>query len=408
MKILIILPFLFSLSVVFAQTNPGDSTRESPPNTQETINFLKLKAELNELTIKYKELLSGYLEMQQLIQLHTENNKNALNLLDKKNIDQLSLFKEQIDSINNQVSIELEELKSTNILLNYNFEDRSQKSLTKANNLDISLNDLKEVLITKVETLNQQTAILNNDINQNMSHYKLFKKESNLKLNEIEKNIQSHSTSYDLKLNSNLKLINNNEIYYSNGIRGLTEKLSQSKLYWILSFIIISIVIVLVLWFSKKILFTKIHVLDKNINDFKETLNTGVVNVDNKLVAIIETQLELTKQTSSQDDHSLALKVADEIIRIQKNLGQMDEKAKGLKQLTASVIRIQDNFASNGYEIVDMLGQTYSEGMNASVNYVPDDELDEGVQIITRIIKPQVNYNNVMIQPAQIEVSQGE
>ena len=408
MKILIILPLIFSLSVVFAQATPGGSTRESSPNTKETINFLKLKGELNELTIKYKELLSGYLEMQQLIQLHTENNKNALNLLDKKNIDQLSLFKEQIDSINNQVSIELEELKSTNILLNYNFEDRSQKSLTKANNLDISLNDLKEVLITKVETLNQQTAILNNDINQNMSQYKLFKNELNLKLNEIEKNFQSHSTSYDLKLNSNLKLISNNEIYYSNGIRDLTEKLGQSKLYWILSFIIISIVIVLVLWFSKKILFTKIHVLDKNINDFKETLNTGVVNVDNKLVAIIETQLELTKQTSSQDDHSLALKVADEIIRIQKNLGQMDEKAKGLKQLTASVIRIQDNFASNGYEIVDMLGQTYSEGMNASVNYVPDDELDEGVQIITRIIKPQVNYNNVMIQPAQIEVSQGE
>ncbi|MFP3570919.1 hypothetical protein SB772_43515, partial [Paraburkholderia sp. SIMBA_030] len=48
-------------------------------------------------------------------------------------------------------------------------------------------------------------------------------------------------------------------------------------------------------------------------------------------------------------DHSLALKLADEIVRIHKNPQQMDANTKGLKQLSASVKRIQDNFASNGY-----------------------------------------------------------
>ena len=102
-----------------------------------------------------------------------------------------------------------------------------------------------------------------------------------------------------------------------------------------------------------------------------------------------------------------ATKVADEIIRIQKNLTRMDEKTKGLKQLAASVKRIQDNFAANGYEIVEMLGKEYNEGMKVSANFIPDDNLEAGQQIITRIIKPQVNYKGVMIQSAQIEVSQG-
>ena len=86
----------------------------------------------------------------------------------------------------------------------------------------------------------------------------------------------------------------------------------------------------------------------------------------------------------------------------------MDAETKGLKQLSASVIRIQDNFKANGYEMIDMLNKPYDQGMKVSANFIPDETLKAGEQIITRIIKPQVNFNGVMIQSAQIEVSQGE
>jgi hypothetical protein len=107
-------------------------------------------------------------------------------------------------------------------------------------------------------------------------------------------------------------------------------------------------------------------------------------------------------------DHSLVLKIADELIRIQKNLGSMDESTRGLKQLNASVGRIANNFIANGYELVDMLDKPYKEGLNAAVSFVTSDELPTGRQVITRIIKPQVNYKGEMIQAAQIEVSVGE
>jgi transketolase N-terminal domain/subunit len=91
---------------------------------------------------------------------------------------------------------------------------------------------------------------------------------------------------------------------------------------------------------------------------------------------------------------------------MQKNLIQMDEKTKGLKQLNSSVQRIQDNFAANGYELVEMLGKDYNEGLKATVNFVQDEDFEDGKRIITRIIKPQVNYKGTMIQTAQIEVTE--
>lgn len=138
------------------------------------------------------------------------------------------------------------------------------------------------------------------------------------------------------------------------------------------------------------------------------SLEEESLKLDEKLVEILDKQLAIQNAASAQSepDHSLALKVADEIVRIETNLSRMDSSVKGYKQLSASVRRIKDNFLANGYEMVDMLGKPYKEGMKAIVTFETDDSLNEGEQIITGIIKPQVNFNGVMIQTAQIIVSQ--
>jgi len=154
------------------------------------------------------------------------------------------------------------------------------------------------------------------------------------------------------------------------------------------------------------------------IKNTKKSLEEESIKLDSKLIGVLETQLKIkqeeakasnNKLTNGQKiDHSLALKVADEIIRIQKNLGRMDETTRGLKQLNSSVKRIQDNFAANGYELIDMLGKEYNEGMKVKANFIPNENIETGKEIITRIIKPQVNYEGEMVQAAQIEVSIGE
>ncbi|WP_298954870.1 hypothetical protein [uncultured Nonlabens sp.] len=199
-------------------------------------------------------------------------------------------------------------------------------------------------------------------------------------------------------------------------ISELDSSLGKSRLYWIIATLATLLLGGLVYWLlGKRIQSSKTDV-ETQIKNTKTALEEESVKLDNKLVDVLETQLKLKQEetkvqpTTSNEkaDHSLALKVADEVIRIQKNLSRMDDKTKGLKQLNSSVKRIQDNFTSNGYELVDMLGKEYNEGMKVTANFTPSEDLETGKQIISRIIKPQVNFKGEMIQAAQIEVSVGE
>ena len=67
---------------------------------------------------------------------------------------------------------------------------------------------------------------------------------------------------------------------------------------------------------------------------------------------------------------------------------------------------MKNNLLANSYELVDMLGKPYHEGMKVIANFVEDENIEQGKQIITGIIKPQINYHGQMIQAAQITVSQ--
>ena len=150
--------------------------------------------------------------------------------------------------------------------------------------------------------------------------------------------------------------------------------------------------------------------IDK-IKDTQKSIQEESLKLESKLVELLNQQLNVQANISNNDsndqmDHSLALKVADEIVRIEMNLSRMDASIKGHKQLSKAVERIKNNFLANGYEMVDMLGKPYNDGMKVVANFVSDENLKDGEQIITGIIKPQVNYNGRMIQAAQITVSQ--
>lgn len=168
------------------------------------------------------------------------------------------------------------------------------------------------------------------------------------------------------------------------------------------------ILFIAVYWFTKK--FRKSDFSIDEVRKAQIKMQEESIKLDNKLLEIAEQQMKIpatiNNQATTAVDHSLALKVADEIVRIELNLSRMDSSIKGYKQLAKAVQRIKDNFQANGYEIVDMLGKPYNEGMKVIANFVSDENMEQGKQIITGIIKPQINYNGKMIQSAQITVSQ--
>lgn len=108
---------------------------------------------------------------------------------------------------------------------------------------------------------------------------------------------------------------------------------------------------------------------------------------------------------NSDSEQKLITTLADRITFMEMTLYKMDSSVRGHKQLSKSIKQMKDNLHANGYELVDMLGKDYHDGMKVTANFVEDENLPEGKQIITGIIKPQINYQGKMIQSAQITVS---
>lgn len=199
-------------------------------------------------------------------------------------------------------------------------------------------------------------------------------------------------------------------------ISALNSDVDKNRLYWIIGTLATLLIGGIIFWLlGKRITSSKTDV-ESQINNTKKSLEEESIKLDSKLVEVLESQLKIQQAESSstpssstpeKDDHSLALKVADEIVRMQKNISRMDEGTKGLKPLEKGIERIQANFAANGYEMVNLLNKDYEDRMNLDViNFLEDDNLEKGKKIITKIIKPQVNFNGVLIQRAQVEVSQ--
>lgn len=145
------------------------------------------------------------------------------------------------------------------------------------------------------------------------------------------------------------------------------------------------------------------HTTINELKDVQKRILEESLQLDNKLISIIEKE---KIETTADTDHSLALKVADEVVRIEMNLSRMDKSIKGYKQLSKAVERIKNNFLSQGYEIVDMLGTPYNEGMRINADFMIDDNLPVGSRVITSITKPQINYRGQMIQKAIVTISQ--
>lgn len=284
----------------------------------------------------------------------------------------------------------------------------AQEQNTEIQQHQLEISELKQKLNNQQTVINQQK--------KELSNLSVKTKDQEKRIDcldtEIKKNaeiIQSIADDLGTK-------IQQTETTATDSISQLDKNVNTNRLYWIIATLGTLLLGGIVCWLlSKRIKNSKTDV-ETQIKNTKKTLEEESIKLDSKLVEVLESQLKLkqeekqivTGDSKNEIDHSLALKVADEIIRIQKNLLQMESNTKGLKQLSASVKRIQDNFASNGYELVEMLGKEYNEGMKVIANFIPSEDIEKGKQIITRIIKPQVNFKEQMIQSAQIEVSVGE
>lgn len=278
---------------------------------------------------------------------------------------------------------------------------------------------------TEQQKQQQEISVLKQTLNIQQSFINQQKTElANLsvKTKYQEKQIDSLKTQTNQNVQNIQKIasdlgtkIQNTETTAKDSISKLDKDVNQNKLYWIIATLATLLLGGVLYWFlGKRIANSKTDV-ETQIKNTKKSLEEESIKLDNKLVEVLESQLKLKQEekqipqtTATIDiDHSLALKVADEIVRMQKNISKIDDDTKGLKPLVKGIERIQANFASNGYEMVNLLNKDYDERMNIDViNFIKDENLTKGRKIISAVIKPQVNYSGILIQRAQVDVSQ--
>ena len=288
-------------------------------------------------------------------------------------------------------------------------------------NLNKELNEYKHDLVIKDQIINTLTKKVNRQkINVRATKAEISNlKDKLIKQNKFIDSLSNIVTGNSQKIDINSRQlgteINNVKKDTDTRISILDNTFKDYRLYWIMvSLLILTLGVIMYFFIRKKIKLSKTDV-ETQIMNTKKALDEEMINLDSKLVEVLEKQLTVIQENKTivnddnkEKDHSLVLKIADRLTAMEMNHYRMDPKTKGLKALKKAVANIKANYKVEGYEIVDMLGKEYKEGLNVIANFIPSEEIEKGKKIITRIIKPQVNYKGKMIQAAEIEVSVGE
>ncbi len=217
------------------------------------------------------------------------------------------------------------------------------------------------------------------------------------------------SSSLDTKIEST-------EVAANQRIDEVGESISYRTLLIVCGLLLALLATIAGYWMvSKRQRTDKTDIIDR-LGSTKASIEESLVKEFGKQTELIDSSILLMEkqraiesvQANVEVDHSLALRVASEINLIERNVRLMDAGTRGLKQLTRSVEKLKDNLSANGYEMPQLMGRDYNEGLKIIVlSSIPDETLEQGAEIISKIMIPQVNYNDKMIQVAQVEVSVG-
>jgi len=320
--------------------------------------------------------------------------------LDSNNIDndRIKLIEDRVDTLDNKNSRHMQEyenaiqdVKASIDSLNGSFNNNRRSIKEELTSLESSFN--------KNESATKKSSRLISRLTKDLEKVKSSISDLNIKNINLD--------TVDQELAADIKSVVNNLGEKGIEIEDLKDSISKKQLYWIIIIAVIILLLILVyLMLERKRVADKEDLLKKHKDIFEKQIED-----EQKLAEWFEKQsverFAPHGEPSAEIDHSFAKRVADEIVKNNANLSRMDESIKGHKQLKRSMQKLEKTLNANGYEFIDMLNKPYNEGMNVIATFVPDDTLQGGEAIISRIIKPHITYKGKMIQAAEVQVSQG-
>lgn len=287
----------------------------------------------------------------------------------------------------------------------------------------------KELQPLKTSIQNLQNE--NNKLKIEVGSLKTKISDANKTIVSLQKQTQANSSAISQTANELGVKISTTETNANQKISEIGNSLSTKTLYGIIGVLIAILISGLLYWLLSKRQQSDKSDFEGKLEDKTSSLKTDVISeiektkkelqqenikLDLKLMEVLGNQLKANKPIEiiansndvSKIDHSLPLKVADEITRINAYANTLDPNSQDAKALKSSVKRLFNTFKASQYEIIDLLGQKYDDGLKVIVvNAIEDSNLKQGEEIISRIIKPLVKYNGEQIQAAQVDISIG-
>jgi len=277
----------------------------------------------------------------------------------------------------------------------------------------------KEDFEKEVKSLNDRIKVLENrnaGLNVEISVLKTGLSDMKSEIDQLNRQIQANKLAINETAKELGMKITETETKADQRITNVDQSLGKTTLWVVIGILSVLLISGVLYWLLNKRQKSDKSDLAARLNETKLSIEESLIKefgkqtdlMDAQLQLIEQQKLELQSKPDAEPDHSLALKVAGEINLIERNIHLMDANTKGLKQLQASMGKLKDNLAANGYDMPILLGKQYHQGMKVIVvNSVPDENLEKDSEIITKILIPQVNYKDKMIQIAQIEISVG-
>lgn len=312
--------------------------------------------------------------------------QNTTQLATDKGVDQFAEKVEMLSSENSKLKSEIETLNLEFSTINKNIE-----SLTN----QVEKNSRMK---SEIRTLNSDLSITNARIDSLRS-------------------ITNKNSSAISQTASELGIrIKENTDETESKILKVSESLSEKSLWGIIGLLTAILLFGILYWLLNRKQRTDKSDFINQLSNTKSSIQESLVKEFGKQTELIDSQMQLIEKQkvaskttpSTEPDHSLALKLASEINLMERNISLMDDGTRGLKQLLRSIGKLKDNLAANDYEMPELLGKSFHEGMKVIVaSSNPDENLEKGTEVITKILIPQVNYKDKPIQIAQIETSKG-
>jgi hypothetical protein len=188
----------------------------------------------------------------------------------------------------------------------------------------------------------------------------------------------------------------------------ITKTISERTIYWVIAILLILICVASIFFFLKSMVAQQQDSISF-VKDTQDKLENEAIQLDTKLIQILEQKLVIAQhkpQQTKEIDHSLPLKLGEEIHRMRKRLKTMEE-SQGTKVLNKRIESLEEKINDMGYKIINLEGKPFNDGMTLQAHFVADENLEDGESIIKRVIKPQINFNENLIQVAEVEVAQG-